>query len=82
MQYKQLGNTDLSVSMLCLGSMTWGEQTSENDGKRQIDAALDAGINFVDTAEMYPTYPMQKSTQGNTERIIGNWIKSTKKRQN
>lgn len=80
MQYKQLGQSDLSVSRYCLGSMTWGQQTSESDGWRQIDAALDAGINFIDTAELYPTYPITANTQGDTERIIGKWLNTSKRR--
>jgi len=60
--------------MLCLGSMTWGEQTGPAEAWRQIDTALDHGINFIDTAEMYPTNPMRARTQGDTERIIGDWV--------
>jgi len=74
MDYRQLGRTDLKVSSLCLGSMTWGTQNTEAEGHAQIDMALDHGINFIDTAEMYPTTPMSKQTQGDTERIIGTWI--------
>ena len=58
MIYKQLGRTDLNVSLLCLGSMTWGTQNTAAEGHAQIDMALDHGINFIDTAEMYPTKPL------------------------
>ncbi len=69
-----LGSTDISVSQLCLGSMTWGTQTSEAGGHAQMDAALDAGINFIDTAEAYPVNPMNKENAGKTEAIIGTWL--------
>ncbi|XDZ66918.1 aldo/keto reductase [Alphaproteobacteria bacterium LSUCC0684] len=80
MDYRQLGRTDLKVSSLSLGSMTWGTQNTEAEGHAQIDMALDHGINFIDTAEMYPTTPMSKETQGETERIIGTWIAGSGKR--
>ncbi len=70
---KKLGWSSLEVSKLCLGSMTWGEQTTPEEGWRQIDTALAHGINFIDTAEMYPTNPMRAETSGDTERVIGNW---------
>jgi len=73
MDYRRLGRTDINVSALCLGSMTWGTQNTEAEGHAQIDLALDQGINFIDTAEMYPTNPLTKETQGDTERIIGTW---------
>ena len=75
MEYRQLGRSDLSVSALCLGSMTWGEQNSEAEGFAQIDRARAAGINFLDTAEMYPV-PPRGDTYGATERIIGNYFKA------
>ena len=78
MKYNVLGNSDLKVSEYCLGSMTWGEASSESVGHWQLDAALERGINFVDTAEMYPTNPMRRETAGKTEEIIGNWIKKRK----
>lgn len=81
MQYNTLGRTDLKVSNLCLGSMTWGSQTSEAEGHAQIDAALDHGINFLDTAEMYPVNPVAAETVGNTEAIIGNWIAKSNRRE-
>ncbi|WP_209832890.1 aldo/keto reductase [Ruegeria sp. HKCCE3926] len=73
MQIKPLGRTGIVVSDLCLGTMTFGTQTSESDAHRQMDMALDAGINFVDAAEMYPVNPVAKETIGRTEEILGNW---------
>ena len=69
----KLGRSDLMVSEVCLGSMTWGVQNTSQDGFEQIDYALDQGINFIDTAEMYPV-PPSKDTQGDTEKIIGMWL--------
>ena len=80
MQTKKLGWSSLEVSKLCLGSMTWGEQTAPEDGWRQIDTALAHGINLIDTAEMYPTNPMRAETSGDTERVIGNWPSIKKRR--
>lgn len=74
MKYRTLGTSDLTVSTLCLGSMTWGSQNTEAEGHAQIDRALDAGINFIDTAEMYPTTPRKDETFGDTEAIIGTWL--------
>jgi aryl-alcohol dehydrogenase-like predicted oxidoreductase len=74
MDYRQLGRTDLDVSAICLGTMTWGEQNSESEAFAQIERAKSAGINFIDTAEMYPV-PPQKETYASTEKIIGNWFK-------
>jgi aryl-alcohol dehydrogenase-like predicted oxidoreductase len=73
MQMNPLGRTGLTVSELCLGTMTFGTQTSEAEGHAQIDRALAAGINLVDTAEMYPVNPVSKETIGRTEEIIGTW---------
>ena len=81
MQYRTLGRTDIKVSQYCLGSMTWGTQNSEAEGHEQIDAALDAGINFIDTAEMYPTNPLSAETAGRTEEIIGTWFAKSGRRQ-
>lgn len=75
MKYKQLGNTELNVSEICLGSMTWGTQNTEAEGHQQIDYAVDHGVNIIDTAEMYPTTPLSADTQGRTEEIIGSWLK-------
>ena len=74
MKYRQLGNTDLNVSLICLGSMTWGEQNTEEEGHRQLDYAVSEGVNFIDTAEMYPV-PPNAGTYGRTETIIGNWLR-------
>ena len=74
MRYNSLGHSEIKVSELCLGSMTWGSQNTPEDAYQQIDMALDYGVNFIDTAEMYPTTPLGKDTQGDTERIIGDWI--------
>lgn len=75
MKTTELGRTGIEVTTLCLGTMTWGSrQNDEADGHAQIDRALDAGINFMDTAEMYPVNPISAETVGNTERIIGNWL--------
>lgn len=73
MQYRQLGTTDIQVSALCLGTMTFGEQNSEAESHAQLDQALVAGINFIDTAEIYPV-PSQQKTQGLTEAFIGSWL--------
>lgn len=64
----------MQVSALCLGTMTWGSQNSEAEGHAQMDQALDAGVNFLDSAEMYPVNPVRAETVGRTEEIIGNWI--------
>jgi len=73
MQFRKLGRTDLNVSALCLGTMTWGEQNTEADAFAQLERAKQAGINFIDTAEMYPV-PPRAETYASTERIIGNWF--------
>ena len=70
---KTLPGTDLTVSEQCLGTMTWGEQNTEADAREQLAIAMDAGINFIDTAEMYPV-PPNAVTQGRTETILGNWL--------
>ncbi len=79
MNYKKLGNTDIKVSTFCLGTMTWGEQNTQKEGLKQMDYALDQGVNFWDTAELYAV-PPRAETYGHTEIIIGNWFKKTKKR--
>ena len=79
MNYKNLGNTDLKVSTICLGTMTWGEQNTQEEGFKQMDYALDQGVDFWDTAELY-SVPPREETYGYTEIIIGNWFKKTKKR--
>ena len=79
MNYRKLGNTDLEVSTICLGTMTWGEQNSQEDGFEQMDYASNQGINFFDTAEIYPS-PCFKETYASTEKIIGNWLNKKKNR--
>ena len=79
MKKRKLGKTGLEVSEICLGTMTWGEQNTESEGHAQMDYALDNGINFFDTAEMYAV-PPKKETQGSTEKIIGSWFKERKSR--
>jgi len=73
MNFKKLGNTDIEVSTLCLGTMTWGEQNNQKDAFEQMDYALDRGVNFFDTAEIYPS-PCFEKTYGCTEKIIGKWF--------
>ncbi len=73
MKYRALPGTGLHVSEVCLGSMTWGEQNSEADAHEQLDYAVARGINFIDTAEMYPA-PPNAVTQGRTETYLGNWL--------
>lgn len=80
MKYNPLGNSDIKVSEICLGSMTWGTQNSESEGHRQLDYACEQGVNFIDTAEMYPVNPISAETQGRTEEIIGSWFKASGKR--
>jgi len=75
MEYRRLGRTDLKVSVICLGTMTWGEQNTEAEGHAQMDYAVEQGVNFFDTAELY-AIPPKPETQGSTERIIGNWFKA------
>lgn len=75
MQYKQIGNSDLLASELCLGTMTFGQQNSLEDAKQQLNYAISQGINFIDTAEMYPV-PNKGETQGRTEEYIGEWLKN------
>lgn len=76
MKYTTLPKTDIKVSKICLGTMTWGNQNTEAEGHAQLDYALDQGVNFIDTAEMYPV-PASPETQGQTSKIIGNWLKKT-----
>ena len=79
MQTRPLGQTGMHVSRLCLGTMTFGEQNSEAEAHAQLDRATAAGINFIDTAEMYPV-PPKAETQGRTEAYIGSWLKARGKR--
>ncbi len=80
MNYKKLGNTDIDISTICLGTMTWGEQNTQNEAFDQMHYALDQGVNFWDTAELYAV-PPKAETYGHTEVIIGNWFEQTKKRE-
>jgi aryl-alcohol dehydrogenase-like predicted oxidoreductase len=79
MQYRTLGYTNLEVSLICLGSMTWGEQNSEEEGHEQLDFAIGYGVNFIDTAELY-AIPAKAETYGRTEEIIGSWLKARRNR--
>tara|TARA_B100000959_G_scaffold27633_1_gene26577 strand:- start:670 stop:1707 length:1038 start_codon:yes stop_codon:yes gene_type:complete len=80
MNFKKLGNTDLKVSTICLGTMTWGEQNTQKEAFQQMDYAEDCNINFFDTAELYAV-PPNKKTYGKTEEIIGNWFKQKNNRE-
>ena len=80
MKYRQLGTTDIKVSVICLGTMTFGEQNTQSEGFEQMDYAHEKGINFFDTAELYSVMP-KKETYGRTEEIIGNWITEKKNRE-
>ncbi len=75
----RLGNSNLQVTPICLGTMTFGEQNSEAEAHAQLDYALERGINFIDAAEMYPVMP-RAETQGSTERFIGTWLKKSGRR--
>ena len=75
MEMRRLGRTDLTVSRICLGTMTWGQQNTEAEGFEQMDFAFSRGVNFLDTAELY-SIPPKPETQGSTERIVGSWIKA------
>ncbi|OCB75371.1 aldo/keto reductase [Flavobacterium crassostreae] len=80
MKYTTLPNTDIKVSKICLGTMTYGQQNTAAEGHAQMDYALEHGVNFFDTAEMY-SIPASKDTYGSTEKIIGTWLKKSKKRE-
>ena len=80
MEFRKLGNTNLNVSLICLGTMTWGKQNDQNQAFEQMNYSVNQGINFFDTAEMYAV-PSTKETYGTTETIIGNWFKQEKKRE-
>jgi aryl-alcohol dehydrogenase-like predicted oxidoreductase len=75
MEYRQLGNTDIKVSIICLGTMTWGEQNTQDEAFEQMDFAAEQGVNFFDTAELY-SIPPKAESYGSTEKIIGNWLKT------
>ncbi len=80
MQYRKLGNTDIDISQICLGSMTWGTQNSYAEACEQIEYSLERGVNIIDTAELYPTTPLGPETHGKTEELIGQWISESGKR--
>lgn len=80
MKQRLLGRTGISVSEICLGTMTWGTQNTEADAHAQMDYAVENGVNFFDTAELYPTTPVSAETQGRTEDYIGTWFEKTGKR--
>jgi aryl-alcohol dehydrogenase-like predicted oxidoreductase len=80
MKYTTLPNTDIKISKICLGTMTFGQQNTEADGHAQMDYALENGVNFFDTAEMY-SVPARQETYGSTEKILGTWFKKTGKRE-
>lgn len=82
MKMRKIGRSDLLVSEICLGSMTWGSQNTEAEGHAQIDRAQEVGINFIDTAEMYPVNPVRKETAGDTEEIIGQYFAARGGREN
>ena len=73
MEFRKLGNTGIDVSLICLGTMTWGQQNTQQEGFEQMDYAVEQGVNFFDTAELY-SIPPKAETQGSTETIIGNWF--------
>ena len=79
MEYTKLPNTNIKVSKICLGTMTWGNQNTEDEGFYQMDYAVEHGVNFIDTAELYPV-PASKETQGRTSEIIGNWLSARNNR--
>ena len=80
MIYNSLGTSEIKVSKLCLGNMTWGSQNTQNEANEFVSICLDHGVNFFDTAEMYPTTPKSQETQGLSEKILGNWIYNSKNR--
>src|SRR5690606_5408213 len=79
MEYRELGRTGVRVSAICLGTMTWGEQNTEAEAHAQMDIAVDRGVNFFDTAELYPI-PPRAATQGRTEEYIGSWFAARRNR--
>ena len=78
MIYSKIPRTDIEVSKICLGTMTYGQQNTEAEAHEQLDYAVEKGVNFIDTAEMY-SIPGKKETQGSTERYIGSWLKNKKR---
>ena len=80
MKYNELGRSGIMVSELCLGSMTWGTQNTEAEGHEQMDLAYESGVNFIDTAEMYPVNPIKAENSGRSEEIIGTWMRARRNR--
>ena len=80
METRQLAHSDLQVTPVCLGTMTFGQQNDQASAHQQLDYARERGINFIDTAEMYPVNPISAETVGLSEQIIGNWIAKTGRR--
>ena len=80
MKIKSLGRTGIEVSQICLGTMTWGTQNTLEEASAQMDYAVENGVNFFDTAEMYPVTPIGPETYGRTEEFIGEWLSARKKR--
>ena len=80
MKYTTIPNSDIKVSKICLGTMTWGQQNTEAEGHQQMDYALEKGVNFFDVAELYPI-PARAETYGATEKIIGSWFQKTGNRE-
>ncbi len=80
MKMNRLGRTDILVSEICLGTMTWGSQNTREEAYQQMDYALDRGVNFFDTAELYPTTPLSAETYADTERLMGDWFEKSGKR--
>ena len=80
MKYTTLPNTNIKVSKICLGTMTWGNQNTEAEGHAQLDYAIENGVNFIDTAELYPV-PATAETQGRTSKIVGSWLKKSGRRE-
>ena len=76
MEYRKLGHTDIEVSVICLGTMTWGQQNTQQEAHEQLDYSLSQGVNFIDTAELYPTPVLEGTMPGTTEEYIGNWLKN------
>ena len=79
MKYSRLGSSGLKVSKVCLGTMTWGEQNTQDDANQQLDYAFEQGVNFIDTAELYPV-PFDITKNGDTEKIMGDWMKKKNNR--
>ena len=77
MKYKKLPNTEIEVSQICLGTMTFGEQNTLEEAQQQLNYSLDKGVNFIDTAEVYAV-PTKAETYGETERILGTWLKENR----